>query len=104
MRRYLLPLALLPLAIASVPLQAQDAPELGDVVFQRRAAAIDDHIAIAVKEHKMTRRKAAALHTRVGRLQATAGNLQSRGGHIGHGDLARLNQQLSDLEVVVPRP
>lgn len=95
-----LPLMVLPLLFASATLHAQ-AIETDSDYLQNRAASLNGRIDAAVKEHHLSRRKAARLHLSVRQVQTEAGHLQAVEGTVSRPDADRLNQQLTDVERIL---
>ena len=98
MRSTLSPSILFPLLCLAAPLQAQATAGTDSDYLQQRAATLNDRIDIAVKEHHLTRKKAAKLHLSVGKVQTEAGHLQTVNGAISRPDADRMNQRLTDVE------
>lgn len=101
MRRTLLPSLLLPFILLASPGHAQTTADTDSEYLQNRAATLNDRIDIAVKDRTLSKRKAARLHLSVGRVQTSAGNLQTRNGTISRADVDRMNQQLTDVERIL---
>ncbi|WP_322965057.1 hypothetical protein [Sphingomonas fuzhouensis] len=101
MRRALLSLILLPSLCVAIPGHAQQAVETDSEYLQHRAASLNDRIDLAVKDHALSRKKAAKLHLSVRQVQTTAGHLQARTGTVSRTDADRLNQQLTDVERIL---
>lgn len=98
MRRTLLPSIFLPLLFVGAPLQAHGTVQTDSDYLQQRAATLNDRINIAVKEHHLTRKKAAKLHRSVGEVQTESRHLQTVNGTITRPDADRMNQKLTDVE------
>lgn len=93
---------LIPALVAAAPAYAQDAPEADDTYLLHRADALKDRVELAVRERKITRKKAAKLQVAIGRVQTYVGNQQARNGGIDAGDADEMNQKLTDVERELP--
>ena len=101
MRRTLSASIFLPLLCLTAPLQAQAAIETDSQYLQQRAASLNNRINMAVKEHRLSRKKAAELRLSVRKVQTEAGRLQAVNGTVSRPDADRMNQSLTDVERIM---
>ena len=88
--------------MTSISARAKNPHEAESEYLQHRAAALDDRSDIAANQMKLSKKQAAKLLLKVGRVKALAGHLQTTGGEISRSDADEMNQTLTDVERALP--